>query len=121
MREHLLKEMQDTISVTDMLRMACVCEGTMHSKELSKQYLESILTQSGQGVLAKAEAIDIAKTNIGHSLKANPDQAPTVPIVAVAIPPNDVRLLAKNAITVIKEATFHNTAGLNNGEDHPPN
>ena len=64
-------------------------------------------------------AVDIA--NIGHSLKANPDQAPTVPIVAVAIPPNDVNLLAKNAITVIKKATFHNTAGLNNGEDHPPN
>ena len=62
------------------------------------------MTQSGQGVLAKAEAVvgavDIAKTDIGHSLKANPDQAPTVPIVAVAIPPNDVRLLAKNAITV---------------------
>ena len=81
------------------------------------------MTQSGQGVLAKAETmvggVDIA--DIGHSLKANPDQAPTVPIVAVAIPPNDVRLLAKNAITVIKKATFHNTAGLNNGEDHPPN
>ena len=83
------------------------------------------MTQSGQGVLAKAEAmvgaVDIAKTDIGHSLKANPDQAPTVPIVAVAIPPNDVRLLVKNAITVIKKATFHNTAGLNNREDHPPN
>ena len=64
------------------------------------------MTQSEQGVLAKAEAVvgavDIAKTDIGHSLKANPDQAPTVPIVAVAIPPNDVRLLAKNAITVIE-------------------
>ena len=40
-REHLLKEMQDTTSVTGKLEMACVCEGTMHS-ELSKQYLESI-------------------------------------------------------------------------------
>ena len=27
-----------------MLRMACVCEGTVHSKEISKQYLESIKT-----------------------------------------------------------------------------
>ena len=43
-REHLLKEMQDTTSVTDMLQMARMCEGTMHSKELSKQYLESIKT-----------------------------------------------------------------------------
>ena len=81
------------------------------------------MTQSGQGVLAKAEAVvgavDIA--DLGHSLKANLDQAPAVPIVAVATPPNDVRLLAKNAITVIKKGTFHNIAGLNNGEDHPPN
>ena len=43
-REHLLKEMQDTTSVTDMLQMACMCEGTMHSEELSKQYFESIKT-----------------------------------------------------------------------------
>ena len=64
-------------------------------------------------------AVDIA--GLGHSLKANPDQAATVPIVAVAIPPNDVRLLAKNAITVIKKGTFHNNAGLTNGEDRPPN
>ena len=81
------------------------------------------MTQSEPGVLAKAEAVvgtvDIADP--GHSLKVNLDQAPTVPIVAVAIPPNDVRLLAKNAITVIKKATLHNTAGLNNGGDHPPN
>ena len=66
-------------------------------------------------------AMDIAKTDIGLSLKADPDQAPTVPIVAVAIPQNDVRLLAKNAITIIKKVTFHNAAGLNNGEGHPPN
>ena len=43
-REHLLKEMQDTTSVTDMLQMARVCKGTMHSEELSKQYLKSIKT-----------------------------------------------------------------------------
>ena len=71
-------------------------------KELSKQYLESIKTvkqvdsirtrstSKGRGVVG---AVDIAKTNIG---KVNLDQAPAVPIVAVAIPPNDVRLLAKN-------------------------
>ena len=42
--EHLLKEMQDMTSMTDMLHMACVCEGTVYSKEISKQYLESIKT-----------------------------------------------------------------------------
>ena len=66
-------------------------------------------------------AVDIADIGHSQSLKANLDQAPTVPIVAVAIPQNDVRLLAKNAITIIKKVTFHNTAGLNNGEGHPPN
>ena len=43
-REHLLKEMQDTTSVIDMLQMAHTCEGTMHSEELPKQHLESIKT-----------------------------------------------------------------------------
>ena len=42
--EHLLKEMQDMTSMADMLRMACVCEGTAYSEEISKQYLESIKT-----------------------------------------------------------------------------
>ena len=42
--EHLLKEMQDMTSMTDMLHMACVCEGTVYSEEISKQYLESIKT-----------------------------------------------------------------------------
>ena len=43
-REHLLKEMQDTTSMTDMLHMAHICEGTVYSEEISKQYLESIKT-----------------------------------------------------------------------------
>ena len=41
-REHLLKELTDTTSLADMLRMARVCEGTVHSEEISKQYLESV-------------------------------------------------------------------------------
>ena len=43
-REHLLKELTDTTSLADMLRMARVCEGTVHSEEISKQYLESVKT-----------------------------------------------------------------------------
>ena len=42
--EHLLKELTDTTSLVDMLRMARVCEGTVHSKEISKQYLELVKT-----------------------------------------------------------------------------
>ena len=43
-REHLLKELTDTTSLADMLGMARVCEGTVHSEEISKQYLESVKT-----------------------------------------------------------------------------
>ena len=43
-REHLLKELTDTTSLADMLRMASVCEGTVHSEEISKQHLESVKT-----------------------------------------------------------------------------
>ena len=43
-REHLLKELAYTTSLADMLRMARVCEGTVHSEEISKQYLESVKT-----------------------------------------------------------------------------
>ena len=38
----LLKELTDATSLADMLRMARVCEGTVHSEEISKQYLESV-------------------------------------------------------------------------------
>ena len=31
-------------SLADMLRMAHVCEGTVHSEEISKKYLESVKT-----------------------------------------------------------------------------
>ena len=40
-REHLLKELTDTTSLADMAR---VCEGTMHSEEISKHYLELVKT-----------------------------------------------------------------------------
>ena len=43
-REHLLKELTDTTSFADMLRMARVCEGTVHSEEISKQHLELVKT-----------------------------------------------------------------------------
>ena len=42
--EHSLKEMQDMTSMTDMLHVAHVYEGTVYSKEISLQYLESIKT-----------------------------------------------------------------------------
>ena len=35
-REHLLKELTDTTSLADVLHMARVCQGTVHSEEISK-------------------------------------------------------------------------------------
>ena len=43
-REHLLKELTDTTSLADVLHMARVCEHTVHSEEISKQYFESVKT-----------------------------------------------------------------------------
>ena len=43
-REHLLKELTDTTSLADTLYMARVCEGNVHSEEISKQYLELVKT-----------------------------------------------------------------------------
>ena len=43
-REYLLKELTDKTSLADMLQMARVCEGMVHSEEISKQYLESVKT-----------------------------------------------------------------------------
>ena len=42
--EHLLKELTNMTSLADMLRMAHVCEGTVHSEEISRQYFESVKT-----------------------------------------------------------------------------
>ena len=42
--EHLLKELIDTTGLADMLRMVNICEGTVHSEEISKQFLKSIKT-----------------------------------------------------------------------------
>ena len=42
--EHLLNELTDTTSLADMLHMERVCEGNVHSEEISKQYLESVKT-----------------------------------------------------------------------------
>ena len=49
--EHLLKELTDTTSLAYMLRMARVCEGIVHSEEISKQYLESVKMVKQENVI----------------------------------------------------------------------
>ena len=41
-REELLKTMKTTDNLQDALQIACLAEGTMHSEELSKQYLDTV-------------------------------------------------------------------------------
>ena len=41
-RKELLKSMKTTDSLKDALHIACLAEGTMHTEELSKQYLDTV-------------------------------------------------------------------------------
>ena len=77
-------------SMTDMLHMAHVCEGTVYSEEISKQYLESIKTvkqvdaiNQHQRVQVKAEAVveAKAKATVNIDLNQKADHQATVPIV----------------------------------------
>ena len=53
-------------SMTDMLCMACVCEGTVYSKEISKQYLESIKTVKQVDAINQHQRSTSASKGRGH-------------------------------------------------------
>ena len=40
--EDLLKEMKEDTTLATLVNIVCMSEGTIHSEELSKQYLETI-------------------------------------------------------------------------------
>ena len=63
---------------------------------------------SAREVQVKAEAVEEAeaKAKVDIDLNQKIDHQATVPIVAVAIHLNNVKPLAKNAITVIKRPFF---------------
>ena len=46
--EDLLKDMKEDTTLTTMINIAHVSEGTIHSEELSKQYLETIKVSNKQ-------------------------------------------------------------------------
>ena len=48
MHEDLLKEMKEDTSLATMLNVAQISEGTIHSEELSKQYLDMIKVSNKQ-------------------------------------------------------------------------
>ena len=46
--EDLLKEMEEDTTLATMVNIAHISEGTIHSEELSKQYLETIKVSNKQ-------------------------------------------------------------------------
>ena len=50
-REDLLKEMKEDTNLATMLKIARISEGTIHSEELSKQYLDMIKVSNKQLLL----------------------------------------------------------------------
>ena len=90
---HLLKELTDTTSLADMLRMARVCEGTVHSEEISKQYLESVKT------VKQVDAIH----QWNNSKSKHKGSLAGVPIVVLAIHPKSARHMAKSASIAIRK------------------
>ena len=110
--------------------MAHMCEGTMHSKELPKQYLESIKT------VKQVDSIRTRSTSKGrghgrghgHSQNRHRSQSKSKPgsssnrsNCGSIHPPKRCKAFGKECYCCHKKGHFHNTAGLNNGEDHPPN
>ena len=89
----MLEELTDNTSLTDMLRMAKVCEGTVHSEEISKQYLELVKTvkqvdaihqqNNSKSKHTKAEAMEA----IGVIAGPNLESLAGVPTVGPAIHP----------------------------------
>ena len=78
--EHLLKELQDMTSMSDMLRITCVCEGAVYFEEISKQYLESIKTVKqvdaiNQCQQSKSKGRGCGRGHGGHSQSRNRSQS----------------------------------------------
>ena len=91
--------------------MAHVCEGTVYSKDISKQYLESIKTvkqmplTSTNRVTVKAGAVEaIVKAGIGPNQKT--DLGTIVLIVGPVILLRDARHLERNATIATRRPFF---------------
>ena len=69
-REDLLKEMKEDTTLATMLNIAWISEGTIHSEELSKQYLETIKVSNKQIDSVKKSRSKCADPGIDLSLKA---------------------------------------------------
>ena len=106
-REHLLKELTDTTSLADMLRMARVCKDTVHCEEISKQYLESVKTvkqvdaihqRNNSNLNTKVGAIEAIGVIADHNLES----LAGVQIVDSVTQPRSAKLMAKNVFTATR-------------------
>ena len=125
--EHLLKEMQDTTSMTDMLCMAHVCEGTVYPEEISKQYLEPIKTVKQVDAINQHQRSASASKGRGHgqSQSRHRSQSKGRPSgncsnCGSSHPPGGAKHLVKNATIATKQTIFPSTAGPSNMDvPHP--
>ena len=110
-REHLLKKLTDTTSLADMLCMARVCEGNVHSEEISKQYLESVKT------VKQIDALHHKQTNSknkrkgkgrGHRTQSHhcshSHKSGSCNNCGSSHPPKKCKTYGKNVFTVISKA-----------------
>ena len=65
-REELLKTMKTTDSLHNALQIACLAEGTMHSEELSKQYLDTVKKDAQVDSLNQGKGNQFRSQRHGH-------------------------------------------------------
>ena len=128
--EHLLKEMQDMTSMTDMLHMACVCEGTVYSEEISKQHLESIKTVKQVDAINQCQRSASASKGRGrgqgqsqsrHRSQSKGRPSGNCSNCGLSHPPKRCKAFGKECYHCHKKVTFHSTAGLSNMDVSHPN
>ena len=106
--------MKTTDGLKDALQIAYLAEGTMHTEELSKQYLDTIkrtlklmastTSPNGTRVRVLAMVNDIAQAVVSENTKG------TVAIVGLNTHPRDAQHGRRNVISVRKKGTFQNVA-----------
>ena len=122
--EHLLKEMQDTTGMSDMLLMACVCERIVHSEEISKQYLESIKTVKQMDAIhqhqqSNSKSRGHGRSHGGHSQSWNRSQSKGRPRGSCtnygsSHPPKRCKAFGKECYHCHKKTIFPSTANPSN-------
>ena len=123
--EHLLKEMQDTTNMTDMLGMAHVCEGTVYTEEISKQYLESIKTVKQVDAINQCQTSASKGRGCGKSQSRHRSQSKGRPSVnclncGSSHPPKRCKAFGKECYHCHKKAIFPSTGGQSNVDvPHP--